>query len=91
MEYVVQKHEKGLAIITWCIDEDYQCSSEHMFYSPESIYYMLFVNIYDPQGNLIQEDGIGGIDIQHETHTDEFRQEVINSYEFHFKEISAIQ
>ena len=84
MKYIAQKHEEGLAIITWCIDEHYELCSNHMYHAPDGIYYMMFVDIYDSSGNLINETGIGGIDIQYPVGTDKFKEEIINSYEFYF-------
>ena len=84
MKYLTQKHEKGLAIISWCIDEDYENSSPYMHHLPDCVYYMLYIEVYDIDGNLVHEDGIGGIDVSEREGSDEFKQSILNSYEFHF-------
>jgi hypothetical protein len=80
MNYLARKHEKGLAIITWCIDADYpnRCDDDI------GVDYMINVDIYNSEGDLIFEDCIGGIQIESHPRTQKFHKEILDSYEYYF-------
>lgn len=83
MKYIAQKHELGLAIVTWELDADYGAYAPHG--EKDGVYYHLYVDIYDAKGKLVYEDGIGGLDIQYREGTKQFEIEMIEIYEYHFR------
>lgn len=85
MKYIAQKHPKGLAIVTWCIDADYGSSVHHLTDEEKDlIFYNVYCDIYDDRGDLCFEDGIMGVDIPYIEGSDHFKEEIIKAYQFHF-------
>ena len=72
MKYIAHKHEKGLAILHWCLDTDYQ-----LIFSTDEVYYYVYMDIHDMEGNLIDKDGIGGIDFDSIEGSPQFEKEMI--------------
>ncbi len=87
MNYLVQPYADGMAVITWCLDEHY---NDNYAQEDETIYWHLFVNIYDAKGTLLDETGIGGISNDFREKSAEFNQEMIKMFLYHFSE-DAIQ
>ena len=92
MKYIAKKNGDYLDIITWCLDEHYQEIEDRdaEYSGPDPIFYMIFVDRYDSQGNQVFQDGIGGIDIQSTPNSSEFVGEIVDSYEFHFLDAEFI-
>jgi hypothetical protein len=79
MKYIARIHEKGLAIITWCLDEDYPQEDNE-----GGVSYMINLDIYNAEGDLIFEDCVGGVEILSHPGTQRFTKEIVDSYEYYF-------
>lgn len=90
MRYIVLKHALGLAIITWELDQDYESYEPH---GPDDygMYYMVRIDVYDAQGVLVFEDGMGGVDIASQAETKAFELEMMAVSEWYFHGVEMAQ
>lgn len=79
MTYLVQKHQKGLAIIHWEFDPYPKREEDDL-----GLDYCVSWDIYDYEGNLLHEDAIGYCQIiSSQDNRGEFHKEIIEVFEFH--------
>lgn len=82
MKYIAKKHPKGLAIISWCIDEEYPYDEETLCNN-----YCLYIDVFDIEGNLVFEDGISLVQVEvSENDSLKFKRAIEESAEYHFFE-----
>lgn len=85
MKYLIKPHPKGIAIITWEMDIDYPFDDkEHELEGP---FYFLWVDVYNQKLELVDENGLGGIQISCLQDSDEFAREINQAYQYHFLEV----
>lgn len=80
MKYITQKHEQGIAIITWELDPYPQREEDDL-----GLDYCISYEVFDQNANLIKEDSIGCVQmIASESNWKEFEKELLETYKCHF-------
>ncbi len=85
MKYLTLKHPKGLAIITWGVDE---ISPTEDYCSEDFVVYYLHIDVYELNNILVMEDGIGGVAISQTEGTREFAEQMLKDAKYHWEELS---